>query len=221
MKKEKNIRKWEQSKGLKSNLDSKKLKLEYLISQNDSKRLERTLSKTIESNQVKLAIAKNSVERSQAEVKEMQTGIKRMTILSPKSGIVIYKPDHQGEKVSSGDSVWMGRQIIGLPSLDSMIVKAKILEADAGKVSIGQKVEVILDAAPERIFIGEISKLGKVFRRKSNDQPNIIFDAEINLESPDPDLMRPGMAARLKILLDENNQSNISERSSHSDNGET
>jgi HlyD family secretion protein len=201
MQMEKNQRKWQQSKRLESNLESKKLKIQYLIAQNDTKRLKRTISKTKETNKIKLAIANNNAKRLESEIKEMQSGIKRMTVLSPKSGVVIYKPDFQGEKVSSGDSVWMGRQIIGLPSLDSMIVKSKILEADAGKVSIGQKVEVTLDAAPERVFIGKISKIGKVFREKSRDQPNIIFDAEINLEQPDADLMRPGMAARLKIFL--------------------
>ncbi len=200
MQRDKAKRKWEQSKGLESNLESQKLAIQYKLSENETRRLKRTLAKTIESNKVKLAIAENNVQRLQNDVELISAGIKKMTIKAPKSGIVIYRPDHQGKKVSSGDTVWMGRQIIGLPSIENMIVKAQILESDAGKVALEQRVEVILDAAPERVFLGKINKLGKVFRRKSNNQPIIIFDAEIVLDKPDTDLMRPGMAARLRIL---------------------
>ncbi|TQV89169.1 HlyD family secretion protein [Aliikangiella coralliicola] len=207
MKQDKAYRKWQQSKNLESNLETKKLNLQFKIAENETQRLEKTVAKTIESNKVKLAISKSNNERLQSEVDQLKSGIGKMTIKAPKSGIIIYKPDYQGKKISMGDTVWMGRQIIGLPSLDQMIVKAKILEADAGSVKLAQKVEVVLDAVPERVFIGKVTKLGKVFRRKSKDQPNIIFDAEITLENPDIDLMRPGMAARIKIHVDDAQQS--------------
>ncbi len=201
MEKDKAYRKWNKSNGLESNLETNQLALEHEIAKNEARRLDRSLDKTIESNRINIAIEENNVSRLQTEVNQIQNGIQRMTILAPKSGIVIYKTDHQGNKVSVGDSVWMGRQLLGLPSLDSMIVKAEILEADAGKVSIGQNVKIVLDAAPERIFKGYVSVLGQIFRRKSLDQPNIIFDAEITITEPDSELMRPGMAARLKISL--------------------
>ncbi|MCW8999526.1 MAG: efflux RND transporter periplasmic adaptor subunit, partial [Kangiellaceae bacterium] len=200
MNQEKAKRKWEQSDGLESSLETRKLSIQFLIAENEFKRLKRTVAKTIETNKVKTAVAKSNVERLQSEVNQLQAGIGRMTVMAPKDGIIIYKSDHQGKKVSNGDNIWMGRQVLGLPSLDKMIVKAKILEADAGKVSVGQKVEVVLDAVPERVFKGKISELGRVFRRKSREQPNIIFDAKIALDKADAELMRPGMAARIKIL---------------------
>ena len=199
MEEDKAFRKWEQSKGLDSSLETKKLHYQYQIATNEKQRWQRTVAKTEESNQVKTAIAKSNVARIQAEVDLLNDGITKMTLKAPKAGIVIYKPDNQGKKVSTGDNVWMGRQIIGLPSLEKMVVQIKILEADAGKVAIGQSTEIVLDALPERVFRGEIKKLGKVFRRKSRDQPNIIFDAEISILNPDSEVMRPGMAARVKI----------------------
>ncbi|PIP80836.1 MAG: hypothetical protein COW84_03115 [Gammaproteobacteria bacterium CG22_combo_CG10-13_8_21_14_all_40_8] len=209
MKQDKASRKWEKSKGLESSQDTKKLSIQYQLSENESKRLERTLNKTNESNSIKLSIAKNDVERLQSEVDLIQLGIQRMTMLAPKAGVVIYKPDYEGKKVSAGDTVWMGRQILELPSLDQMMVKAKILEADAGKVVLGQSVDVVLDAAPEKIFKGKISKLGQTFRRESALQPNVIFDADVMLEYTDADLMRPGMAARLTIHLLKNPSINL------------
>ncbi len=196
-------RKWQQSKGLQSTLEIKKLSLQYKIANNEVLRLERTLEKSLKATEVKIAIEESKVERIQSEVTQFQTGISRMTIAAPKAGIVMYKSDGGGNKISSGDTVWFGRQLIELPSLENMVVKAQILEADAGKVKVGQPVEIVLDAIPERIFKGKISQLGKVFRRKSRDQANIIFDADITLDNSDTELMRPGMATRIKILLND------------------
>ena len=199
MKNEKAARKWRQSKGLESNIQSRKLEVEQLLAANEVERLKRTLKKSNKSNIIKISIASNTVSRLESEVKQMKSGVSRLTILAPKAGVVIYEADHQGNKVSTGDSVWRGRKVVSLPSLESMVVKATILEADAGKVKIGQSVDITLDAAPERVFKGEVKSLGQIFRRKNPKQPNIIFDAEIELLEIDTDLMRPGMAARLKI----------------------
>jgi len=199
MKQEKSERKWRQSHGLESNLQVKKLSIEYQIATNEVKRIKRILKKSDESNKVKIEIEKTKVERIQNEVSQLQLDINKMNISAPKDGIVIYKADGGGNKISSGDTVWRGRQLIELPSLDKMVVKATILEADAEKVKVSNLVEVVLDAVPERIFKGKVKQLGQVFRRKSREQANIIFDAEIELANPDIDLMRPGMAARIKI----------------------
>ncbi len=200
MKEDKAQRKWSNSKQLDKNIETKKLKINYLLAKNESSRLKQSIAITIKSNSINLAIAKNDVDRLQGDVDLIQLGINKMMVMSPKSGIVIYKPDGKGKKVVIGDSVWMARQILELPSLDNMIVKAKILEVDAGKIKLNQKVEVVLDASPEKIFKGVIKKLGQTFRRESRDQANIIFDAEVELKQIDPELMRPGMAARLKIF---------------------
>jgi HlyD family secretion protein len=205
MKNEKAVRKWQQSKGLESSIQSHKLEIEYQLAANEVERLKRTLIKNSESNKIKISIAKNTVARLESEVKQMKSGVSRLTIMAPKAGIVIYEADHQGNKVSVGDTVWRGRKIVSLPSLERMIVKSTILEADAGKVKIGQKVDIRLDAAPERVFRGMVKNLGQIFRRKNPKQPNIIFDAEIELLEIDVDLMRPGMATRLKIHTESNN----------------
>jgi len=210
MSQEKALRKFEQSKGLESSIETKKLNIELKKSKNEVSRLKKTLAKSIETNKTKLAIAEGKVERLKVEVKELEVGIGKMRVAAPKDGIVIYKSDYQGKKVSRGDNVWVGRQVVELPSLDKMVVKAQILEADAGKVHQGMKVEVVLDAIPERIFKGEVKELGKVFRRKSREQPTIIFDAEIELLEVDSEIMRPGMAARIKMFTADSSSRELS-----------
>ena len=197
---EKADRKWLQSKGLESIIETKKLAILQKISVDDVLKYKQTIDKNKQLSSVKVATVENDVLRLKNEVKQYQESIERMMVKSPKSGIVVYKTDRSGEKHSVGDTVWMGRQLIELPSLDAMMIKAEILEADAGRIAIGQEVDIVLDAASDRVYKGKIKSLGSVFRRKSKDQPNIIFDAEISIDNADPNIMRPGMAVRLKIF---------------------
>lgn len=200
---EKTLTKWKQSKILDGKLTVKKLHIEFQLAKNEAKRHQSILLKSKESNRTKQAIESSKIDRLEKEVEALKSGIKRMTIMAPKSGIVMYRGDHQGNKVSVGDTVWMGRQLIEISSLDKIIVKAMVLEAEAGKLKLEQKVEIILDALPEKIFLGKISRLGKVYRRKSREQAKIILDTEVTLDELDKELMRPGMAARIKIITTE------------------
>jgi multidrug efflux pump subunit AcrA (membrane-fusion protein) len=43
--------------------------------------------------------------------------------------------------------------------------------------------------------------LGRIFRTKSRHQPAIVFDVTIDILDPDPELMRPGMAAGVDIIV--------------------
>ena len=204
MEEEKAQRKWKLSNNVDASIETLQLEIDYKLAQNKTQRLHKTLKKNEDINRAKSAIANNKVFRLETEIKELETNIKKMTVTAPKSGIVVYKADHKGEKVSVGDSTWHGRQLISLPSLEKIAVKLEVYEAMAGQIAIGQKAEVRLDALPDRVFYGEVSQLGKVFRRKSRQQPNIIFDVTVLLEKTDTEVMRPGMTAKVKLFTQEN-----------------
>lgn len=197
---EKAERKWRQSEGLESQINTKRLALEYQLADDNLTKYKRTLAKSKETSTAQLATIENDILRLTLVVKQYTESVKKMMIKAPKVGIVVYITGHNGEKISIGDTVWMGRQLIELPSLKAMMIKAEILEADAGKIAVGQEVDIILDAASDRVFKGKVEKLGTVFRRKSLDQPNIIFDADISINLVNTEIMRPGMSARLKIF---------------------
>lgn len=202
MQEEKAERKWKLSKGVDASVDAMELKLDYQLAQNKTRQLTRVLEKMEEISKAKQAIAENNVTKLESEIKEIKANIGKMTVKAPKSGMVVYKTDNKGEKVSVGDSAWHGQQLISLPSLEDLGVKVEVLEAFAGKVSIGNKVEVRLDANPDRVFLGKVAELGSVFRRKSFQQPNMIFDVVVELEDADLDIMRPGMTASVKIITE-------------------
>ena len=115
--------------------------------------------------------------------------------------MVVYRLSANGKKLTVGETVYLGQPLIDIPTLEKMLVVGEIPEADIARVAVGQRVEVILDTIPDRQFLGEIISLGKIVRPKSDAQPNVIMDSDIRLLDPDVDVMRPGMTARLKIVV--------------------
>jgi len=96
--------------------------------------------------------------------------------------------------------VYMGRSLMQLPSLDSVALKAEFAEPDKAKLKQGQAVQVIFEAYPEMSYPGKIVKLGQAFYPKSNNNPKVIFDAQIELGESKPDVMRPGMKAKIEVV---------------------
>ncbi len=192
--------KWQQSKELESKLENKRFVLLNQIAADDVVKYKRTINKSVETGKAIVARISNEVIRLQSEVKQYQTFIQNMKSTSPRSGIVVYKANQSQVKHSIGDTVWKSQKIIELTSPADLIINAEIQEADAGRVAVGQDVDIVLDAAPDRVFKGQIKSLGSIFRRKSIDQPNIIIDAKISIDHIDPEIMRPGMAARVQIV---------------------
>ncbi len=147
----------------------------------------------------RLQVQRSKVLLLQADIAKLQAEIAKMSVRAPKDGMVVYALDWDGKKKTVGDSSWMGQNVLELPDLARMQVKAAILEPQAGRIRAGQKAAVRLDADPDRAYAGTVSELGRIFRIKSDDQPVTVFDVVIDLAESNPALMRPGMAATIDI----------------------
>jgi HlyD family secretion protein len=95
----------------------------------------------------------------------------------------------------------MGRRVIEFPDLRQLEVYLEIPERESARIAVGQTVRFSLDAAPDKVFEGEITELASVVHTRSINQPAKIFDATVTLRNPDPELMRPGMSVNAEILL--------------------
>jgi HlyD family secretion protein len=148
-----------------------------------------------------LSTQESKIKELGNEVSEYQEAIEKLNVKAPKSGILVYATDWNGRKKSVGERCWIGSKILEMPDLNQMQVAAMIPEPEAGKIKKDLPVEIRLDSNPDRVFKGKLKTLGRIFRTKSNDQPAIIFDVTIDILEPDPELMRPGMAASIDIII--------------------
>ncbi|PIQ23694.1 hypothetical protein COW36_20135 [bacterium (Candidatus Blackallbacteria) CG17_big_fil_post_rev_8_21_14_2_50_48_46] len=131
--------------------------------------------------------------------------IRRGQLTAPLPGTLVYGKMRVGQDmipVKAGDSVKEGIEAVRLVDLQQPLIRLTLNEIDAPQVQLGQKVKVSLDAWPELVLKGEVTRLLPIARQTlSNDALEIQgITCEIRLEKPDPHL-RPGMTAQVDIQI--------------------
>lgn len=128
--------------------------------------------------------------------------IDQMTVTAPRDGTVVYIPDYRGEKRKVGDTVYRANRVLEIPDLQKMKAKGEVDEADAGKIAVGQRVTLRLDAHPDDEFHGTIASASRTVQQQSGTKnPVKVLRVEINLDRTDPAKMRPGMRFQGSVEL--------------------
>jgi multidrug resistance efflux pump len=96
-----------------------------------------------------------------------------------------------------GERITAGVPVITYADFGNWEIKTdNLTEIDVVEIKLGQKVEVVLDAMPEKTFTGEVSDIELVSEEKRGDTT---YTATIKLDQNDPQF-RWGMTAALKFL---------------------
>lgn len=145
----------------------------------------------------KQAVAKMSsvgadLGRQQNQLKGIQDVMASFTIKAPAPGMVIYIREWNGKKrgVGSQWSPW-DPAVATLPDLSQMESDTYINEVDVRKISVGQKVQITLDADATKKLQGTVTQIANVGEQRPN-QDSKVFEVKIQVTKPDTTL-RPGM----------------------------
>lgn len=109
-------------------------------------------------------------------------------IISPIDGEVIVRAVEPGQTVSANDVI--------VVISDRLIIKAQVDETDIGRVRVGQKAEVSLDAYPDIRVASRVDHISYESRLINNVT---IYEVEI-LPEKVPAVFRSGMSATVKII---------------------
>jgi HlyD family secretion protein len=123
--------------------------------------------------------------------------LEQTIVTSPIDGIVTKLNLHEGEQVASGVSFFVTTTaLMEVADTTKMRIKAYINEVDIAKVSLEQRVDVHLDAIPNRVFTGHVNKITP----KGQIVENIMsYEVIIGIDNKDPAMM-PGMTADVDII---------------------
>ncbi len=83
--------------------------------------------------------------------------------------------------------------------MSRMFVNAEVDEADIGRVQVGQKAQLAVDAFPDTVSEGRVTQ---VYPKGEEIENVTIFRVRIELDNPRGDL-RPGMTAEASILIEQ------------------
>ena len=129
-------------------------------------------------------------------VREIKDAIEHMSVKAPRAGTVVYASSWRDEKKKVGDSAWRGERIIEIPDLTAMRAQGEVDESDAGKIAVGQKVRLRLEAHPDLEFPGVVASIWSTVQRQSWRNPVKVVKLVVDLDATDARKMRPGMRFR-------------------------
>ncbi|MFZ4398763.1 MAG: efflux RND transporter periplasmic adaptor subunit [Bacteroidales bacterium] len=140
-----------------------------------------------------------SYDQSKRKFETLMQVLGEFTVKAPKTGMLIYKRDWDGKKQGVGSTVNAWNNVVAtLPNLTKMISKTYINEIDISKVKVGQKVEIGVDAFPEKKFTGEITEVANIGEQMRGTNAKV-FEVKILVHEFDS-ILRPAMTTKNTII---------------------
>lgn len=139
------------------------------------------------------------LRKVKGEFDGMSTVLESFNVMAPEAGMVIYEKDWDGKPVKAGSQIHMWDPTVAtLPDLTKMVSKTYVNEVDVRRVKAGQRVEVGLDAYPDKKLSGSVIRVANVGEQRPNSDAKV-FEVAVELEGTDPTL-RPSMTTSNKII---------------------
>lgn len=125
------------------------------------------------------------------QYKQWKETYKPIKVISPINGTLILKNVVEGQTVNSGSVLFA--------MSDKLIVLASLDESDIGKVRVGQRVSIVLDAYPDKTVRGTIFKILDEGTTKNNV---VTYTVKIRPDQV-PSFFRSQMTANIKVKVSE------------------
>lgn len=140
------------------------------------------------------------VRRSEAAYKNAKTQLGYTTVIAPRAGIVTKKYVEAGSIVTAGRSsvagTGSGVAIVDIADVSRMFVLVSVDETDIAQIEIGQDVDVSVEAYPDELFEGRVTKIAP---QSVTDQNVTTIPVTVEIDLPDARL-KPGMNANCDFI---------------------
>jgi multidrug resistance efflux pump len=140
----------------------------------------------------------SEVAQMRSQIAALVKGQAALTVVAPRPGLVLHRIGFDGNKFSVGSQVWMGLSVATLADPERLGVDAKVPEAQAAGVQVGQAARVTVTGA-RQVLAAHVTGLGRAFHGKSAAQSAIVRDVQLEFDAP-PRGLKPGAAVQVELL---------------------
>jgi len=163
------------------------------------------VSKTAQA-EAKLSSAQARFDLQARRQRDLEEQIEKCSIPATRPGLVLYGGQEQywrEERIEEGASVRERQIIITIPDTTRMTVKVQVHESYVKRVRAGQKAKVRVDAFPEDVLSGEVTRIA-VLPDSTNRwmSPDLKVYATTVTVDGYHDWLKPGMSAQAEILIE-------------------
>jgi RND family efflux transporter MFP subunit len=141
---------------------------------------------------------KSRLELARAQVQQREAALQSAEIRLGYTVLSATEPGFVGERyVDEGSLLSPNSPLISIIGIDSVIVRATIIERDYGQISVGQSAEVEVDAFPGELFDGKVARIAPVLQESSR-----VAKMEVEVDNRTHRL-KPGMFTTITVMLEE------------------
>lgn len=125
--------------------------------------------------------------------------IDEFVISAPEDGMVIYRRNWDGTKVTVGSQISTWDNVVAtLPDFSVMMSRTYVNEVDISKVKTNQLAEIVVDAFPEKKFTGFVTEVANIGEQRPNQDARV-FEVKIQINESDT-ILRPSMTTKNTII---------------------
>ena len=157
--------------------------------------------------------AEHQVEQARAGVQESRDQLSKTHLVAPMTGRITRLAVEEGEVAVPGTFSKDVGLLLTVSDLSVIQTKVNVDETDVVRVKLGDSVEVSIDAFPDTVFIGRVTKIANSAllaqaaasaATGTNDRA-VDYEVEITLTNPPADV-RPDLSATARIVTDTRKQ---------------
>ena len=179
----------------------KRVQLEYEKAQRTLRQKKDNYKTKQIQTQTKMQILGSDLQQLTNYMEGLTSILSQLTISAPKSGILVYDKDWNGQKKAVGTLVELWNPTLAtLPDLTQMEVLTYVNEVDIQKVKVGQAVDIGLDAAADKKLKGIVKTVANIGEEKPNSDAKV-FEVLIDVITKDP-ILKPAMTVSCKIATE-------------------
>ncbi|HDR03899.1 MAG TPA: efflux RND transporter periplasmic adaptor subunit [Candidatus Marinimicrobia bacterium] len=188
-----------------SNFNSRKISVETLLKE---KKRSETLFNSQNLSEAELdrivseyELAQSQLDQAKAYLEQARDNLSKTVLKSPINGQVIKIRKEAGE-IALG-SQFQADVIMILADLREMEVEVEVNESDVVRLSLGDPVDIEIDAIRDTVFKGELSEIAYLATSSGIGTQESVTNFQVVVKMLNiPSELRPGMSATVEILTD-------------------
>lgn len=158
----------------------------------------------LEAATAKYTAQESRLKLNQAQVEQREATLKSAKIRLSYTVLTASEPGFVGERfIDEGTLLAPNAPVISVVGIDTVFVRTTVIERDYGRIKPGQSAVINVDAFPDKSFNGIVTRLAPKLREASR-----VAEMEVKVVN-DSLILKPGMFAKLTIVLQEKDQTQI------------
>jgi len=176
-------------------LDDKSIQLEIQRWLGEKQEYERQYNRELTAlNPVEMRIAKAKIAQADAQLNLYRERLQRVRITAPIDGVII-----KGDLSRAiGSPVQRGQVLYEIAPLDAFKLIIQVPQKSIRHVEQGQSGDVLLSSLPHRALPFTVTSVASVYSEQEQD---IVYRVEAQIDNPELANLRPGMSGYAKIAV--------------------